>query len=373
MTTTSTHGRLAAFAAPREPFTIVTHEVPEPRPGAILVRVHMCNICGSDVHAWHGDFKTTGGLGGHLPTVLGHEMIGEVAALGAGVERDSAGRALAVGDRVTYTYFSPCGVCPSCISGRRVLCTGMRMSMLGAIDEWPYFVGGYADYFYVHPGAAVYKVPDELPDEVAAGANCALSQVMAGFSRAGLTAGETVVIQGAGGLGLYATAVARDAGAQCVIVIDGQADRLDLARRFGAHATVDLNTFDDERSRVREVMRLTGGRGGDVVMELVGVPDVVGEGIKLTAMGGRYVLIGNINAGATAALDPTRLVFANKSLIGVSLYEPATLGAALAFLERNRERLPLDALLSHKFPLESIDEAFGKAERREVLRASIEL
>jgi len=314
----------------------------------------MCNICGSDVHAWKGDFKTTGGLGGKLPTVLGYEMIGEVAALGDGVSRDSAGRPLAVGDRATYACFSPCGNCPACVAGRRILCVNTRMAMLGHIDEWPHLVGGYADYFYVHPGAAVYRVPDELPDEVAAGANCALSQVIFGFRRAKLTFGETVVIQGAGGLGLYATAVAKDYGAGRVIVIDGVAERLDLARRFGADAIVDLNHFDDERARVKEVMKLTGGRGGEVVMELVGSPAVVAEGIKMTAMGGRYVLIGNINAGASCDIDPTRLVFANKSLIGVSLYEPDTLGMALAFLERSRHRLPLDALLSHEFPLEDI-------------------
>lgn len=365
-------GRLSQFSAAKTPFQLIRRDVPDPKPGAVVVKVTACNICGSDLHAWNGHFQTTA-LGGKLPTVLGHEMIGRVAALGAGVTADTNGQPLAVDDRVIYTYFSVCGRCPACLKGQRVSCQNLKMAMLDSIDEWPIFVGGYADYFYLHPGAAIYKVPDDIADELAAGANCALSQVLYGFMRSGLTFGETVIVQGAGGLGVYACAVAKAFGAASVIVIDGVAERLDLAKRFGADHAIDITALPEEKARAKQIRQLTGGRGADVVMELVGQPGVLPEGIKLTGLMGRYVLIGNINAGQSFALDPSRLVMGNKSLIGVSLYEPQVLGMALAFIQRNAKKLPFGELLSRKFPLEDINQAFDLAMQRKIARASIVL
>lgn len=363
-------GRIALFEKQHQPFTIVEMPVPDPEPGAAVVRVTMANICGSDLHAWHGDFKLAG-LGGKLPTVLGHEMTGRIVSLGQGVTHDGNGERLKEGDLVVYTYFTGCGHCPSCLRGRRVSCDHLSMAMTRSALEWPHFVGGYADYYYVEPGSTLYKVPEGLPEEIVAGANCALSQVIAGFERAALTFDETVVIQGAGGLGLYATAMAKAFGARLVIVIDGVAQRLEMARRFGADATIDLTEQTEERERVNTVKTLTGGRGVDVVMELVGRPEVIPEGIRMLGQFGRYVTIGNINAGLTYVADPSRLVMANKTLYGVSLYEPPVLGKALRFLQNQRDRLPLGELLSTRFALEHINEAFAKADAREVVRASI--
>jgi D-arabinose 1-dehydrogenase-like Zn-dependent alcohol dehydrogenase len=365
----ATTGRIALFERPRQPFTFREMPVPDPEPGAAVVRVTMANICGSDLHAWHGDFKLAG-LGGKLPTVLGHEMTGRIAALGAGLRSDGHGAPLHEGDAVVFTYFTGCGHCPACMRGRRVSCESLTMAMTAPALEWPHFVGGYGDYYYVKPGSTIYKVPAGVPDEVVAGANCALSQVIAGCERAGLTFDETVVVQGAGGLGLYACAVAKAFGARLVIAIDGVGERLEMARRYGADATIDLRD-SDEKSRADAVKTLTGGRGADVVLELVGRADVVPEGLRMLGQFGRYVTIGNINAGQTYAADPSRLVMANKSIFGVSLYEPPTLGKALRFLERNRQTLPLAEMLATRFPLEQINEAFAKADAREVVRASI--
>ena len=363
-------GRVALFRGSGQKFEITEFPVPRPGPGAMLVRVQLANICGSDLHAWRGDFRLAG-LGGKLPTVLGHEMTGIVAALGEGLARDSEGRPLREGDHVVFTYFTGCGHCPSCLRGRRAACDHISMAMTEAATEWPHFVGGYGEYFYVKPGSAIYKVPAGLPPEIVAGANCALSQVIAGFERAALGFDETVVIQGAGGLGLYATAVAKAFGARVVIVIDAAADRLAMAKRFGADATINIAEISDEKARVAEVKALTDGRGADVAMELVGRAEVVPEGIRMLAQFGRYVGIGNINAGHSHPFDPSRLVMTNKSMLGVALYEPFTLGKALRFLERNRDRLPLGELLSARFPLEQIDEAFAQADRRAVMRASL--
>lgn len=364
-------GRIAQFTAPNDPFEIrdVSLAGRGVRPGEILVKVARANVCGSDLHAWHGRFNTRG-LGGKLPTVLGHEMVGVIAELGDGASSDANGTTLAEGTRVVFPYFFPCRVCRYCVSGRSASCGRMTMAMLASSAEPPYYVGGFADYFLLPAGALVYTVPESLSDEVVSGANCALAQVMQAFDRAQLSFGETVVIQGAGGLGLYATALAKARGAATVVVLDTVAERLELARELGADAVLDIGSEPDERTRVKRVHELTDG-GADVAVELVGSPGVVNEGIKMLGRFGRYLSVGNIGHGQTYEADPSRLTLTNKSIVGVSLYEPDALGKSLVFLDSVRDRLPKRWLESTTFPLSEINEAFRAADRREVVRASI--
>ncbi|GAA4367898.1 zinc-binding dehydrogenase [Agromyces bauzanensis] len=363
-------GRIARFDEVERPFQLRTERLDGVGPGEILVRVRRTNVCASDLHAWHGSFATKG-LGGQLPTVLGHEMVGSVAALGEGVATDLNGVPLAEGTRVVFPYFFPCHRCRSCLSGHPISCDRMTMAMLGRADKPPYFVGGFGEYFLLPAEAVVYVVPDTLPDEYAAGANCALSQVIYGLDRVGQGFGETVVVQGAGGLGLFATAVAKARGASTVITVDGVAERLELAKGFGADHIVDISAIESSRDRVKRVRELTGGRGADVVVEVVGSPAVIDEGLKMLGQFGRYLEIGNIGFGRTAELDPSRLVFGNKTIVGVSLYDPIVLGTALTFLEQHQHHLPLDRLSGVSYRLDEIDTAFADADSRRVVRAAI--
>jgi threonine dehydrogenase-like Zn-dependent dehydrogenase len=216
-------------------------------------------------------------------------------------------------------------------------------------------------------------VPDGVPDEAAAPANCALSQVIQGLHEAAMRPGDAVVIQGAGGLGIYATAVARGMGARAVIVLDREEGRLALARRFGAHEAVDVKGFKDARELASRVRELTDGQGADLVMGLTGVPESVPEGLRMLAPGGRMVEIGNIGIGVTAAVDPGYMVLRGLSLRTAICYEAWALGAALEFLAANRGRLPLDAILSHRFPFERINEAMERADQGELFRATLDL
>ncbi|OBA85004.1 zinc-binding alcohol dehydrogenase [Mycolicibacterium elephantis] len=363
-------GRIARFDAPGKPFEIETVNLSEVGPGEILIKVTRTNICGSDLHAWHGTFATRG-LGGQLPTVLGHEMVGAVEELGDGVTADSNGAPLKKGSRVVFPYFFPCHHCRNCLAGRRNACLNLAMAMLGRADAPPYFVGGYADYFLLPAGAVVYTVPDRVSDDIASGANCALSQVMYGLERVDQQLGETVVVQGAGALGLYTVAVAKARGASRVIAIDGVPERLELATAFGADAVIDINTAATVKDRAKTVRDLTDGHGADVVVEVVGHPSAIDEGLKMLGQFGRYVEIGNINIGKTFEFDPSRFVFANKTMIGVSLYEPPVLSRALTFLEQHQETLPLYRLAAAQYPLDDINEAFAAAEHKRDVRASI--
>jgi threonine dehydrogenase-like Zn-dependent dehydrogenase len=245
------------------------------------------------------------------------------------------------------------------------------MAMLGRADEPPYFVGGYGDYFLLPAGAVVYTVPDSVPDDIAAGANCALSQVMYGLERVDLQLGEHVVVQGAGALGLYAVALAKARGAANVVAIDGVPERLGLATAFGADSVIDIAEVATPKERAKLVRKLTDGQGADVVVEVAGHPSAIDEGLKMLGQFGRYVEIGNINVGQTFEFDPSRFVFGNKTMVGVSLYEPAVLSRALTFLEQYQDRLPFDRLAAASYSLDNINEAFAAAEGRRDVRASI--
>lgn len=363
-------GRIARFDEPGKPFEIQTVSLPEVGPGEILIRVLRANICGSDVHAWHGTFATRG-LGGQLPTVLGHEMVGAVEVLGDGVSTDSNGKPLTAGTRIVFPYFYSCHRCRNCLAGRRNACLNLKMAMLGRADEPPYFVGGYGDYYLLPAGAVVYTVPDTVSDDIAAGANCALSQVMYGLERVDLQLGEHVVVQGAGALGLYAVAVAKARGAANVIAIDGVPERLALAEAFGADSVIDLNEMSTPKERAKAMRALTDGHGADVVVEVVGHPSAIDEGLQMLAQFGRYVEIGNINIGKTFAFDPSRFVFTNKTMVGVSLYDPVVLSRALDFLDRHQHQLPFDRLAAASYSLDGINDAFAAADGKRDVRASL--
>lgn len=361
-------GKAAVFVKPGKPMEIVEYDLPKVEQGAILVRVTRANVCGSDVHIVKGEF----GWGGpDQPRIIGHEMVGRVHELGAGVTSDSAGQPLKAGDRVTYCYFYPCGRCYACLHGQSHACPHTLARMGLTSTDPPHFFGAFAEYYYIQPGQHVYKVSDELSDEVVAPANCALSQVFYGLHRTGISAGDTVVIQGAGGLGINAIAVAREMGAGTVIVIEQHPERIKLAKAFGADHILDIGQLTTPRDRIGKVRQLTQGRGADVVAELTGVPQAAREGIGMTRMGGRYLWIGNINAGKTVEIDPSAVILGNRTIVGSGTYEPWALYRVLDFLRRTKGKYPWDQVLSRSFKLEEINTAFELAMQGKVTRATI--
>ncbi|MBI3911970.1 MAG: zinc-binding dehydrogenase [Armatimonadetes bacterium] len=359
-------GRVAVYTDPRGPLEIREYPVPDPLPGGVLVRMRQANLCGSDLHFWRGHGPFAPGT----PIVLGHEGVGTVAALGAGVTTDNLGRALRVGDRIVYSYFKPCGKCWACVSGKAACPTRNRDWIGRRADESPYFNGTYGDYHYLFPGHWIYRVPDELPDELASPVNCALCEVIYALHRGRITLGDTVVVQGAGGLGLYAAAVARELGAAHVVAFDRLPARLDLARQFGADVTVNVDeTTPEEREVI--VRDHSDGIGADLVIELVGSPAVVPEGIRLLRPGGTYVWVGNIGVGRCVEIEPAQVVRLHKSILGIIAYEQWAIPRALDFLLRTRAKYPFRKIISHQFPFERVNEALAVADAGECIRAAL--
>jgi L-iditol 2-dehydrogenase len=351
-------GRAAVTISGSEPrMELRQLPVHEPGPGEVLVRIALATICGSDLHMWRGEVPWFQ----KAPGIQGHEMVGAVAALGPGRDADSLGRPLRIGDRVAYAYFMPCGECPACMSGTTGCPNRYRFRNPYTADERP-FLGAYADYYYVQPGQWLFKVPDELPDALVAPVNCALAQVVYGLHQVRVWLGDTVVVQGAGGLGLYCVAVARDMGAGKIVAIDGVPERLDLARAFGADETIDIRQVADQAERVRQVRDATGGQGADLCIEVAGVPGVVQEGLEMLRIGGRYLWMGNIVPGAAARIVPHDATRQPKMILGVLAYDRWVIPRALDWLARAQHRYPLERLVSETFPLEQINDAFGQAE-----------
>jgi threonine dehydrogenase-like Zn-dependent dehydrogenase len=364
-------GRAVVYQGHREPpdvFRIQEYPVPEPRPGGLLIEMTLANICGSDMHTYRGE-----GAARHAtrPRHQGHEGTGRVAALGEGVTADSNGVPLSVGDRVIFGHFYYCGRCRACVAGREWCCPTRRDHMAASSDEWPHFRGTFGDYHYLFPGHTVFKTQDELSDELVAGVNCAMTQVYGGLDIAQQGIGEYVVIQGAGGLGLYAAAIARERGAGKIIMIDGVQERLDLAAEFGADELVDMRELPSPEQRIRRVKELTDGWGGEVVVEVVGYPAVVEEGLKMVGSGGRYVEIGCRAPHLGYTAYPEQWVTGNVTIFGNNNWARRHLRGAIDLLQRTRDRYPYHKLVSHKFPVDRVNEAFAQQQTGHVTRASL--
>jgi threonine dehydrogenase-like Zn-dependent dehydrogenase len=356
---------VAAVVGPRQ-FEVKEYEVPHPAAGALVLAVRRANVCGSDIHQFHGDSPAL------REAALGHEFVGQVLALGEGVTHDNAGLPVRVGDRVVPVYYVTCRRCAACLRGDFGMCQNSLREWSKNPDRAPHFTGGFGTHYYVNEDQYFFRVPDELDDQIVAGANCGLAQMIFALDRTRLTAGSTLVVQGAGGLGLYAVAVAKERGAR-VIVIDGVPERIALAERFGADEVIDLGEFPTGEERIARVQHLTGGLGADVVLEVTGFAPAFTEAVGIARVGGEILSVGNLNVGEAfeVALSPGVITRKSLRVHGVLRYDPWYLHRALEFLVRARHRFPFDALTADAHPFADIAEAIAAGESRSVARASI--
>ncbi|MFD1066001.1 zinc-binding dehydrogenase [Oceanobacillus locisalsi] len=355
-------GKIAVMNQPGE-LTVKEYTLPKAEEGSVLAKILRTNVCGSEVHIWKGtDPSETSGL-------LGHEMVGEIMDLGTDVYTDNAGTPIKVGDRISALYYLTCGRCYYCTNHQAHLCENAHNFYSKLPDEYPHFHKTFATHYYIHPDQHFYKVPDNIPDSVAASANCAISQVYFGIEKANLKYGNSIVIQGAGGLGLNASALAKEFGAK-TIVIDSVQNRLEMAKRFGADYVIDMNEYDTVEKRSALVYELTNGRGADIAMELTGVAPAFNEGLHLIRIGGQYVSIGNLAEGSIP-FDPSLPIKKSIQIISLSRYDPQYLNKSLQFLSENIDKYPFEEIVGKPFKFEELETALNKSVSREITRASI--
>lgn len=328
---------------------------PTPEPGAILVRTEMAGICGTDVHLWKGELPIS------LPVILGHETVGKIEAIGDGVEKDWSGNPLRIGDRVTWHPGTMCGRCYYCAEKHiPTRCVARRAYGIShRCNEPPHFLGGYSELHYLRPGTAIFKLPVDLPTESVIGAGCALNTAIHGIERTGIEWQDIVVVQGAGPVGIAALAVAKSAGASRVIVIGAPRHRLEMARRFGADDVVDLEQAITPSARVAAVRELTRGYGADVVLECVGAPTVVVEGMEMCRDGGKYLILGHYCDAGTTAWNPHVVTRKQLQVFGSWSSEPRHMKAAIEFLRTTQKQFPFADMVSHRFSLHQTNEALA--------------
>nr|WP_198955516.1 alcohol dehydrogenase catalytic domain-containing protein [Frankia sp. CcI49] len=307
--------------------------VPVLGPGDALVRVRLATVCGSDRHTVSGRRRQP------CPSILGHETVGEIVALGPGEASAVDGQPLRLGQRVIWSVTLPCGSCDRCAAGFSAKCRTVRKAGHEALGSSWSLSGGYAEHVLLPHGLPIAVVDDELPDTVAAPAACATATVMAVIERAGALTGRRVVVVGAGMLGLAAAAAAAWAGASTVTSIDHHPARRELARLLGA---------TDARPTVLEAGTC------DMLLEFSGSSAALQDGLAALDVQGAAVLAGSVAPDAAVALDPEAVVRRQLSILGVHNYEPRHLGAALRFLGETHEKLPWSDLVAAPVPLDEI-------------------
>lgn len=329
-------------------------ELPMLEPGEILVRTLGCTLCGSDLHSYAGHRQVP------VPTILGHEIVGEVVALGGSLAEettmlDLANNELQPGDRVTWAIVANCGTCFYCERGLPQKC--QRSVKYGHEPLRPRreLLGGLAEHVLLVPGTAVLRLPKELPLEVACPANCATATVAAALEAAGELRDRTVCVLGAGMLGLTAAAMCRAAGATAIVGVDTHAERRERFPQFGA-------THVASSAELAEVSRtVSGGFGFDVILEFTGATAAFENAWPLARIGGRFVLVGAVFPGAPFGLHLEQVIRRNLTIAGVHNYAPQHLVRAVEFLARHQHEFPFASLVSRWYALRDVPTAFQAA------------
>jgi L-iditol 2-dehydrogenase len=348
--------RTAVITGLNSELEVRTVPIPELVPGAVLIKVDAATLCGTDAHRWQGHRPPK-----ERPFVPGHETCGTIVEM-KGDLRSLLDEPLAIGDRIVSSY-SHCGHCFYCrVARQTTLCKSNTYYGVWTPEK---LMGGCADYHIFPPGASLVKVPDNVSSPLAASSACALRTVMHGFEQLGaIQSWESVVILGAGPLGLYATAVARDRGAKNVFTIGAPQARLNVATAWGADGTADVDAMAAVEDRVAWVRERTDGRGADIVINCANSPAFI-DGLRMCRPGARIVSIG-VSGGDSVAL-PTDLLFLGISIKTVVMAEARHFFEALQFLSSRQRSFDFERMLSNTFPLSGTTEALrGMAEFREV-------
>ncbi len=323
-----------AVVALGQDFAIREYEVPDPAPGTVLLRQELAGICGTDLHNWQNGIPK--------PTILGHENVGIIEALGAGVTTDYVGNPVREGDRVILQ--------PGTAGGQGAY--GFQTNP----DEAPHFYGGFADYIYLGlPGTVFIKTSASaevavLTEPFTVGVHAVM--------RGKVQIGDTVVVQGSGAIGLVTLICAKISGAGKLIMVGGPAERLELAKRMGADVVIDIEKVRSAEERTQLVLDETPRRAGaDVVFECAGFLPATPEGLGYVRRSGTFVEVGHFVDMGSIDFNINQLLM-RKNLRVEAIWGSQTehFVRAMPILEKNE--FPFAEMVSHVLPLERLKEGF---------------
>ncbi len=339
----------AAVVYGKNDIRVEQYKDPSPGRGDIVVRTKVSGICATDIKTLLGQ-----GLPKDLPTILGHEVVGEVSSLGEGVS------GFQEGDRVAVYPIAVCGDCYYCKKGRHNLCEN-EFGLAHGIE------GGFAEYVRIPRQivdiGGVAKIPDHLSFEKAALTE-PLSCVYASLRACNVKAGDFVVVLGAGPMGLMHLKMAKCAGAK-VVSVDLLDDRLAVAAKMGADFCLNPDKVDHKE----EIKKITGGRGADTVIGSLGVPKVIEENLKLTAKGGTFNIFGGPPAGQTISVDPRWLHYFEIKLTGTFAATPSDFKECLDLIAKGE--IEVEDLISDRFSIDNFLDAVERAKNQTMIRGVV--
>ncbi|OWP56675.1 MAG: hypothetical protein B2I17_04555 [Thermoplasmatales archaeon B_DKE] len=348
-------------------FASYKYKIGDPDWGEILLKMRVSTICGSDLHTYLGHRTMP------TPINLGHEGIGTIEKIGNGVEYDAVGNELSEGDAILFLPYIWCNRCYYCLRGDKTNCQNRRS--IGSIpfnSEKPIPTGTFSEYLMLPKGTEFIKVGEKNPDFLALGPiNCSLSTMIHAFSdRLPKVSGKNVAVIGAGALGLYSAAIANYSGADKVIVVDKNQERLELSKKFGATDLVNTSNMAMEQLHT-EIIEISEGRGVDVVTDVAGYPPLAEEGIKSLDKGGIFLEIGTIFPAKINNIQLDDFVKKGIELSGLRTYEIRHLLGAYNFYSKTHDRYPFKAITGKSFTYSSINEAFNVAKDGAYVRVGL--
>lgn len=353
-TTTTRRSKAAVISAAKKPIEIWEYDVEPPAPGCVNLEVIRAGVCGTDLHLWNGDNEYD------EPFILGHEGLGRVIALGAGVSEDHSSAPIAVGDHVYWNPIRPCYSCYECTVTRDL--TGCMKGTFVSPARNKVTWASYAQIVTLQPSNSFYKVNASTPPDAFIALGCALPTMLKGLENAGpIQAGSNVLIQGCGAVGLAATMLARLAGARQIICIDSNVKRLEMVGKFGATCLLNMQSeeYRSREQRKSKIDEVVGRQGLNLAIECSGHASAVEEGLALLARNARYLLVGTWAGAGVVGLSPFEVVNKALKIIGTTYASPENYYQAARLVEDNFERFPLASCVTHHFPITAVEEALN--------------
>jgi threonine dehydrogenase-like Zn-dependent dehydrogenase len=349
-----------------------------PAKGA-LIQIGACGVCGTDQHILKGHWPKPL----PWPFTLGHELAGVIVEIGSGLDADFMGKPLKVGSKVMLPPLMPCGFCDWCKhypeTANKCLTPVYYGRYLG-FDRPPHLWGGWAEYVYVDlgelPGTKIYKLPDDM-GLLLGSLSEPLTSCIRAFNRAmkagGFKWNDTVVIQGTGPIGILAIAAAQEMGAGRVIAVGApEKPRLELARAFGAEATVDIEVHKSAEARIKAVRDIVGGYGADLVMDCSGHPSAGPEGIEYLRDGGTYVEMGQFTDAGKIETSWHRICTKDLNVLGSWAFTANDLPLGVDMLYKARDKYPWRRMQTlFPFTVEGIKDAVAQAMAMKTVKSTI--
>ncbi|MHA3789714.1 zinc-binding dehydrogenase [Flavobacterium hauense] len=352
-------GTAMVFTANGVPFHQEEVMINEIDSNEVLVRIVYTTICTSDLHTY------TGRRSSPFPSVLGHEMIGEIISLGKKIKADYNGMLLHQGDLLTWSIYAYDDKSEMAKRGIPQKSEGLYNYGHQEFNSEDGLNGGFASHCVLKKGTVIFKLPRSLNHRQAAPINCTHATIAGAIRLAGYLKNKNVMITGTGMLGLSACAMAREGSAKRVIAMDINKERLEFAKRFGADKLIDGKlSIDDIRSQIPKEKI-------DVIIDTTGIPSVMENGLETLAVGGIAVWVGAVYEQHATQISAEMIVRNLITIKGLHNYTPNDLGFAIDFIADNRNKYPFETLVSEEFILKDISEAFETANSGKHYRVGI--